>query len=225
MDREAWQATVPGAAKSHQIVSSLNMGPWESSFTSQSPSFPIFHWVNNNNTILGLSCGLNVMTNIRFLEQVLWERPLIIMKEEPRARISCHPVSHLSPLFPQALTFSLLSSSALPNPFLSKLPQMSLFDFFSLLRALCLYLGDIFLSFHRDCYENRSENNSRASGQAAPKSQRIIWPGGTQRESPGRGGVVRGEAELRDPCGQLHSWVKGQASLSKRNSTGRISFS
>ena len=73
MDRGAWQATVPGAAKSHQIVSSLNMGPWESSFTSQSPSFPIFHWVNNNNTILGLSCGLNVMTNIRFLEQVLWQ--------------------------------------------------------------------------------------------------------------------------------------------------------
>ena len=34
MDRGAWQATVHGVAKSRQIVSSLNMGPWESSFTS-----------------------------------------------------------------------------------------------------------------------------------------------------------------------------------------------
>lgn len=110
------------------------------------------------------------------------------MKEEPRARICCHPVSGLTSLLPQALTFSLRSSSALPNPSLSILPQMSPFGLFFLLRGLCLCLGDISLSFHRDCYENRSENNSRASGQAVLKSRRIIWPRGAQREPPGRGG-------------------------------------
>ena len=118
----------------------------------------------------------------------LRERPLIIMKEELRARICCHPVSGLTSLLPRALTFSLRSSSALPNPSCLYFPKCHPLVCFFLLRGLCLYLGDISLSFYRDCYENRSENNSRASGQAALKSRRIIWPRGAQREPPGRGG-------------------------------------
>lgn len=88
----------------------------------------------------------------------------LVKYKEPPERGARRASQHLSlhqrptPLFPWGLTFSILPRSSLNFP---KCHSLLL----CLLYASCLYLGDIFHSFHRDCSKIRNENNNRVPGR------------------------------------------------------------